>query len=85
MSAMGTGLGFRQAKEYKEQAMDEQTATSQALEWYHRFYAPAAPLKISADQQPDGRWHLEIECDSIPEVVRVEVDKEGLVARRLGD
>jgi len=65
--------------------MDEQTATRHTLEWYHRFYEPTAPLKISAERQPNGRWHLEIECESIPEVVRVEVDEEGLVSRRLGD
>ena len=65
--------------------MDEPTATQHALEWYHRFYEPTAPLQVSAAQQPDGRWHLEIECASIPEVVRVDVDSEGLVARRLGD
>lgn len=63
--------------------MDEQTATQQTLDWYHRFYQPNAPIKVKAEQQPNGRWHLELECDSIPEVVQVEVDEEGQVERRL--
>jgi hypothetical protein len=65
--------------------MDEQTATQHALDWFQRFYEPNAPLEISAQQQPDGRWHLEIACESIPEVVRVAVDQAGQVERRIAD
>lgn len=63
--------------------MNEQTAIQHTLDWFNRFYAPNAPLEIAAEQQANGRWHVEIECESLPEVVRVEVDEEGQVERRI--
>ncbi|HYF65692.1 MAG TPA: hypothetical protein VD886_22880 [Herpetosiphonaceae bacterium] len=65
--------------------MDEQTATRHALDWFQRFYQPNAPVNVSADRQANGRWHLEITCESLHEVVRVEVDEDGQVERRIAD